>query len=172
MPEWPPAKSKPTPYYFQRTGALTKDLPRSDTAATSFTFDPKNPVPTIGGNISSGDGILLQGAWDQRGGPHVWNWREPIPLSTARKLLARVYLAKGCKVPEHSHHNEQISIIEEGSLKFVIAGEEKVVKAGEVLRIPPHVPHSAEAEEDCVGVDIFSPVREDWIRGDDAYLRK
>jgi unsaturated pyranuronate lyase len=86
--------------------------------------------------------------------------------------VARVYLRKGCSVPEHSHHNEQISMMEQGSLKFVIDGQEKVLKAGQVLRIPPHVPHSAEALEDCVAVDLFSPPREDWIRGDDAYLRK
>ena len=114
---------------------------------------------------------------------HLYQWnqvkKEQLSPTFARQVIngdtitvARVYLAKGCKVPEHSHHNEQISIIEQGSLKFVVAGQEKVVRAGEVLRIPPHVPHSAEAEEDCVGVDVFSPVREDWIRGDDAYLRK
>jgi quercetin dioxygenase-like cupin family protein len=54
----------------------------------------------------------------------------------------------------------------------VLAGVEKVVRAGEVLRIPPNLPHSAEALEDCIAVDLFSPPREDWIRGDDAYLRK
>jgi quercetin dioxygenase-like cupin family protein len=86
--------------------------------------------------------------------------------------VARLFLKKGCAVPEHSHHNEQISMIEKGALKFVIAGGEKVVKAGEVLHIPPHVPHSAEALEDSIAVDLFSPIREDWIRGDDAYLRK
>lgn len=85
--------------------------------------------------------------------------------------VARLYLRKGCSVPEHSHHNEQISMIEQGALKFVIGGVEKVVKTGEVMRIPPHVPHSAEALEDSIAVDLFSPVREDWIRGDDAYLR-
>ena len=85
--QWPPEKSKPTPYYFQRTGALTKDLPRSDTATTSFVFDPKNPVPTIGGNISSGDGILVQGAWDQRGGPHLWNFPDPMPLSSRNDIV-------------------------------------------------------------------------------------
>ena len=54
---------------------------------TSFQFDPRHPVPTIGGNISSGDGIMLQGAWDQRGGPHVWNFKEPIPLSARNDVL-------------------------------------------------------------------------------------
>lgn len=85
--------------------------------------------------------------------------------------VARLQLAEGCFVPVHSHHNEQISMVEKGSLKFVLAGREQIVKAGEVLRIPPNVPHSAEAMEDSVAVDLFSPPREDWKRGDDAYLR-
>jgi quercetin dioxygenase-like cupin family protein len=86
--------------------------------------------------------------------------------------VARLNLRKGCSVPVHSHHNEQISMIEQGALKFVIGGVEQVVNAGEVMRIPPHVPHSAEALQDSIAVDLFSPIREDWIRGDDAYLRK
>jgi len=86
--------------------------------------------------------------------------------------VARVYLSKGCVVPEHHHPNEQISMMEQGALKFVLAGQEKIVRAGEVLRIPPNLPHSAEALEDSVGVDVFAPVREDWVRGDDAYLRR
>jgi len=63
-------------------------------------------------------------------------------------------------------------MVEQGALKFVLGGKEIVVKAGEVLQIPPHLPHSAEALEDSIAMDLFSPVREDWIRGDDAYLRK
>jgi quercetin dioxygenase-like cupin family protein len=63
-------------------------------------------------------------------------------------------------------------MVEKGALKFVLDGTEIIVKAGEVLQIPPHLPHSAEAMEDSIAVDLFSPVREDWIRGDDAYLRK
>lgn len=85
--------------------------------------------------------------------------------------VARLNIRKGCSVPVHSHHNEQISMMEQGSLKFVLAGVEKILKPGEILRIPPHVPHSAEALEDCLAVDLFSPPREDWKRGDDAYLR-
>jgi quercetin dioxygenase-like cupin family protein len=86
--------------------------------------------------------------------------------------LARVFVKKGGVVPEHSHHNEQVSMMQQGSMKFVLAGEATVLKPGDVLRIPPHVPHSVEALEDCVVVDLFSPPREDWIRGDDAYLRR
>lgn len=86
--------------------------------------------------------------------------------------MARVFLAKGCLVPRHSHVNEQLSLIEKGSLKFVFDDREVVVKAGEVLQIPPNVPHAALAEEDCEGIDFFAPVREDWRTGDDAYLRR
>jgi len=86
-------------------------------------------------------------------------------------MLARVLLKKGCIVPEHSHHNEQITYILEGALKFGIDGQEIVVNAGEVLTIPPNMPHSAEALADTVDLDIFNPPRADWINKTDAYLR-
>jgi quercetin dioxygenase-like cupin family protein len=86
-------------------------------------------------------------------------------------MVARVLLKKGCIVPEHSHHNEQITYILEGALKFWIDGKEVVVHAGEVLTIPPHMPHKAEAMEDTVDLDIFNPPREDWINKTDKYLR-
>ncbi len=86
--------------------------------------------------------------------------------------VARVYLKKGCVVPEHKHHNEQLSMMEQGRLRFLVDGREQVVSAGEMLRIPPHALHSAEALDDCIAIDVFSPVRDDWVRGDDAYLRK
>lgn len=87
-------------------------------------------------------------------------------------MLARIVLEQGAVVPEHSHHNEQISYILEGALRFQVGGVEKIVRAGEVLIIPPHVPHSAEALERTVDLDIFTPPRQDWITGDDAYLRR
>jgi quercetin dioxygenase-like cupin family protein len=86
-------------------------------------------------------------------------------------MMARVLLKKGCIVPEHSHHNEQITYILEGALKFWIDGKEIVVNAGEVLAIPPHMPHKAEAVEDTVDLDIFNPPRADWINKTDKYLR-
>lgn len=86
-------------------------------------------------------------------------------------MLARVLLKKGCVVPKHSHHNEQITYILEGALKFGIDGKEIVVNAGEVLTIPPNMPHSAEALADTVDLDIFNPPRADWINKTDAYLR-
>jgi len=86
-------------------------------------------------------------------------------------MLARVLLKRGCVVPEHSHHNEQITYILEGALKFWIDGKEIIVNAGEVLTIPPHMPHKAEALVDTVDLDVFNPPREDWINKTDDYLR-
>jgi quercetin dioxygenase-like cupin family protein len=86
-------------------------------------------------------------------------------------MLARVLLKKGCIVPEHSHPNEQLTFIAAGALKFSIDGKEIVVNGGECLTIPPNLPHKAEALEDTVDFDVFSPPRHDWMRGTDAYLR-
>jgi quercetin dioxygenase-like cupin family protein len=89
-----------------------------------------------------------------------------------KSMLARLVLRRGGVVPMHSHENEQITYILEGALKFIIEGKEYVVRAGEVLVIPSHLPHSAEALEDTLDLDIFCPPRADWINGTDAYLRK
>jgi len=87
-------------------------------------------------------------------------------------MVARVLLKKGCVVPLHSHYNEQVTYILEGALKFVLEDREITVRAGEVLCIPPNVPHEAIAMEDTVDLDIFTPPREDWIAKTDAYLRR
>ncbi len=90
-----------------------------------------------------------------------------------RMMLAHVYLKKGSIVPKHSHENEQITYILEGGLRFWIGedgSEEIVVRAGEVLHIPSHVPHKAEAIEDTLDVDVFSPPRQDWLDGTDTYF--
>jgi quercetin dioxygenase-like cupin family protein len=87
-------------------------------------------------------------------------------------MVARVLLKKGCIVPEHSHHNEQLTYILDGALKFWIDGRELVVHSGEVLCIPAHMPHKAEALEDTVDLDVFNPPRADWINKTDHYLRE
>ena len=86
-------------------------------------------------------------------------------------MLARVFLKKGAHVPKHQHHNEQVTYIMEGALKFAIDGKEVVVKAGEVLCIPGNMPHEAGALEDTLDLDVFTPPREDWLNKTDAYLR-
>jgi quercetin dioxygenase-like cupin family protein len=86
-------------------------------------------------------------------------------------MVARVLMKRGCIIPLHSHHNEQFTYILEGALKFWVDGKEIVVNAGEVLTIPPHMPHKAEAMADTVDLDIFNPPRADWINKTDQYLR-
>jgi quercetin dioxygenase-like cupin family protein len=87
--------------------------------------------------------------------------------------IARVLIAKGGIVPRHSHRSEQYTMILSGALKFMFDdGQTTVVHPGEILLIPAHVPHSAEALEDTVDIDFFAPRREDWITKDDSYLRR
>jgi quercetin dioxygenase-like cupin family protein len=86
-------------------------------------------------------------------------------------MVARVLMRKGAIVPEHSHMNEQVTYILAGALKFWIDGKEIVVHEGEVLTIPPNMPHKAEAIEDTVDLDVFNPPRADWMNKDDQYLR-
>jgi quercetin dioxygenase-like cupin family protein len=86
-------------------------------------------------------------------------------------MVARVLMKKGCIIPWHSHHNEQFTYVLEGALKFWIDGKEIMVSAGEVLTIPPHMPHKAEAMMDTVDLDVFNPPRADWINKTDQYLR-
>jgi putative CocE/NonD family hydrolase len=85
--QWPPAGVRETPFYFHAGGALAAKAPAEAGGSTTWLFDPKDPVPNIGGHISSGNDILLQGAWDQRGGDHVWNWKLPIPLSARNDIV-------------------------------------------------------------------------------------
>lgn len=86
-------------------------------------------------------------------------------------MLARLVLKKGAHVPVHHHVNEQMSHVVEGSLNFMLEGKVVKVRAGEILCIPPDVPHEVVALEDSVALDLFNPPRQDWIDGDDAYLR-
>ncbi|HEX9562751.1 MAG TPA: cupin domain-containing protein [Gemmatimonadaceae bacterium] len=115
---------------------------------------------------------------------HRW---DDIPLETVtplldrklitgeRMMLAQVFLKKGCIVPRHQHENEQLTYILQGALRFWIGEDESQVqdvRAGEVLYIPSNVWHKAEALEDTLDVDVFSPPRQDWLAGTDDYLRR
>jgi len=91
-----------------------------------------------------------------------------------RIMLAHVLLREGCIVPRHQHENEQFTFILYGALRFRLGedgSETVVVRTGEVLHLPGNVWHEAEALEDTLDMDIFSPPREDWLKGTDAYLR-
>jgi quercetin dioxygenase-like cupin family protein len=86
--------------------------------------------------------------------------------------LARITLAAGAVVPEHHHENEQIATVLAGRLRFVVGEEEREVAAGESVLIERDIPHRVEALENSVVLDAFAPRRDDWLRGDDAYLRR
>jgi quercetin dioxygenase-like cupin family protein len=112
-----------------------------------------------------------------------YNWanveREQLNPLLARQVihgdritLARIHLAKGCIVPEHSHEQEQLSWVKKGRLRFELAGAELILGPGDVLPIPSGAPHRVEALEESFVIDIFSPCREDWRSGNDQYLRK
>jgi quercetin dioxygenase-like cupin family protein len=95
-------------------------------------------------------------------------------ITGERMMIAQIFLKKGSVVPRHQHENEQITYILEGALRFHLGADgarEVTVRAGEVLTIPPNLPHTAEALEDTLDVDIFDPPRQDWLNGTDQYLR-
>ena len=111
---------------------------------------------------------------------HRWSDVSPEPINSmvtrqyvvgTNMMLARIGLKKGGVVPEHHHLHEQISHVLEGALRFRIEGRELTLRAGEILCIPPHVPHEVLALEDTVALDIFNPPRQDWIESSGANLR-
>jgi unsaturated pyranuronate lyase len=113
--------------------------------------------------------------WDSMRKERVSDMLERRLITGERMMLAQVYLKKGCIVPKHSHENEQLTYILEGALKFWIGedgSEEITVSAGEVLLISSNVPHKAEALEETLDVDVFSPPRQDWLEKKDDYLRR
>ena len=112
--------------------------------------------------------------WDDMPKEKVSDLLDRRLVTGDRMMLAHVYLKKGCLVPRHSHENEQVTYILEGALQFWLGeheGETVVVRAGEVLTIPSGLPHKALALEDTLDLDVFSPPRQDWLDGTDAYLR-
>ena len=98
-----------------------------------------------------------------------------VLLENEEVLVLKMVLEPGESDVMHSHHNEQITYVLEGALRFLLGedqDEEVIVRSGEVLTIPPNLPHSAEALEDTLDVDVFNPPRQDWLDGTDAYLRR
>ena len=88
--------------------------------------------------------------------------------------VARIYFKDGFVVPRHSHHNEQITQVIKGTLRFRFGenGEREVdVSAGGVVVIPAHLPHEAVAIGDVEEMDMWAPRRDDWLDGSDDYLR-
>ena len=113
--------------------------------------------------------------WEEMPRERVTDLLDRKLITGERMMLAQVFLKKGCIVPRHQHENEQLTYILEGALRFWLGEDESrtlVVRSGEVLHIPGNVPHKAEALEDTLDVDVFSPPRQDWINKTDEYLRR
>jgi quercetin dioxygenase-like cupin family protein len=109
--------------------------------------------------------------WDEIALEKVTEMLSRKIVSGDREMLAQVYLKRGCLVPMHAHESEQMTYVLQGALKFLVGGEEITLREGEVLHIPSRIPHQAEALEDTFELDIFSPIRQDWLDHTDDYLR-
>ena len=123
------------------------------------------------------DSLVTHMKWDDVERESVTHDIERQLFTGKRMMLAQVFLDKGAIVPKHSHDNEQLTWVVEGALKFWLGNEgepgyeERIVSAGEVMYIPSNVPHKAEALEDTLDVDVFSPPRQDWLDGTDSYFK-
>ena len=110
--------------------------------------------------------------WDEIALEKVTEMLSRKIVSGEREMLVQVYVKRGCLVPMHSHESEQMTYVLQGALKFLVGREEITVREGEVLHIPSGVEHQAEALEDTFELDLFSPIRQDWLdRADDAPSR-
>lgn len=111
-------------------------------------------------------------SWDHVGEEQVNPSLTRRVIHGEKMTVALIRLREGTVVPLHQHAHEQLSAVQSGRLSFVVAGEEATLQAGDMILIPPGAPHKVEALSDCVVVDTFAPARDDWQRGDDAYLRR
>ena len=122
----------------------------------------------------STDSVRLE-RWEEIERETVTNGIARQLFTGKRMMLAHVHLDKGAVVPTHSHENEQMPWIERGTMKLWMGEgdelKELLLSAGDVLYIPSNVPHKAEALEDTLDVDIFSPPRQDWLDGTDTYFQ-
>jgi quercetin dioxygenase-like cupin family protein len=101
--------------------------------------------------------------WDEISLEKVTEMVSRKVVAGERQMLAQIYLKRGALVPLHSHPSEQMTYVLQGALKFLVDGEETIVREGEVLHIPSGVAHQTEALEDTFELDVFSPVRADWL---------
>jgi quercetin dioxygenase-like cupin family protein len=110
--------------------------------------------------------------WDEIALEKVTEMLSRKLVTGEREMLAQVYLKAGCVVPMHAHESEQMTYILQGALRFLVGGEEITVREGEVLHIPSRVAHQAEALDDTFSLDVFSPIRQDWIDRTDDYFHR
>jgi len=102
--------------------------------------------------------------WDEIALEKITEMMSQKIIRGEREMIAQIYLKRGALIPMHAHESEQMTYILQGALRFLVAGEEVIVREGEVLHIPGNVTHQAEALEDTFELDVFSPVRMEWLR--------
>ena len=153
----PPVCSGPTRRMQSITGAIIPVL----SAPIPTRKDPEMSTPTV--RLHRWDEIALE---------KVTEMISRKIVTGEREMLAQIYLKKGALVPMHSHESEQMTYVLQGALKFLIGGEEITVREGEVLHIPSWVEHQAEALDDTFELDLFSPIRQDWLDHTDTYFHK
>jgi quercetin dioxygenase-like cupin family protein len=105
--------------------------------------------------------------WDEIALDKVTEMLSRKVVSGEREMLVQIYVKRGCLVPMHAHDSEQMTYVLQGALKFVVGGEEITVREGEVLHIPSGTEHQSEALEDTFELDVFSPIRRDWLAAAD-----
>ena len=119
--------------------------------------------------MAAKDAVRLH-RWDELALEKVTEMISRKLITGEREMVTQIYLKKGAIVPMHSHESEQMTYILQGALRFLVGGEEITVREGEVLHIPSSVAHQAEALEDTFELDVFSPIRQDWLDGTDKYF--
>jgi quercetin dioxygenase-like cupin family protein len=105
--------------------------------------------------------------WDEIALDKVTEMLSRKIVTGEREMLVQVYVKRGCLVPLHSHPSEQMTYVLQGALKFLVSGEEITVREGEVIHIPSGIEHQSEALEDTFELDVFSPIRGEWVTGTD-----
>jgi quercetin dioxygenase-like cupin family protein len=115
--------------------------------------------------------------------PHLYEF-DKMPMEKINDKISRRYvygvhamlvlfdLKKGAIIPDHNHESEQVTYIIKGKVRVHSEGKEFIVSKGEVLLIPPYAMHRFEALEDTHDIDVFAPIRKDWIEGTDNYLKQ
>lgn len=105
-------------------------------------------------------------SWSEVAVEHAADGIERQMVWGRQLMVCRLRFAPRVVTAVHTHPHEQITLVERGRVLFVVDGEERVAVAGDVLHFPSNVPHGATMlDEEVVLVDIFSPVREDFLAG-------
>jgi signal transduction histidine kinase len=159
-------------------------LPGSNTPALKQTFVRK--VEHRGSTFIVGSGLyeeegpatgrtqreIVKTSWQSLKEERLTDQLSRQVIHGEKATISRLTLKAGAGVARHYHVNEEYSWVLSGALEYRLDDRTVVVRAGEIVVIPSTVPHAIYALEDATFVDFFAPVREDWLKGEDQYLRK